>query len=86
MPSAEQFSMAFEEARFVRVEEDLELIFVWCGSDLVNIYNLDLEAVDCFSFSRGRFEGLSRREVENGVERFISNLRREENEEDNEDV
>jgi hypothetical protein len=32
------------------------------------------------------FEGLSRREVENGVERFILNLRREENEEENEDV
>ncbi|NCC25105.1 MAG: hypothetical protein EOM25_07880 [Deltaproteobacteria bacterium] len=80
MPSAEQFSMAFEEARFVRVEENLELIFVWQGSDLVNIYSLDLEAVDCFSCGKGRFEGLDRQEVEIRVESFIRNIYKEENE------
>ena len=80
MPDIYQFHMAFEEAQFVRVEEALELIFVWTGSDLVNLYNLDLEAVDYFSFGRGRFEGLDRREVAAGVESFIRNIYKAENE------
>ena len=80
MPDIYQFHMAFEEAQFVRVEEALELIFVWTGSDLVNLYNLDLEAVACFSCGKGRFEGLDRREVAAGVESFIRNIYKAENE------
>ena len=38
------------DSEYVYIEEYLELIFVWHGGNIVNIYNFKFECVDCFTF------------------------------------
>lgn len=40
----------FHNSEYVYIEEDLELIFVWHGGNIVNIYNFKFENIDCFTF------------------------------------
>lgn len=62
-PEQEKMSIALDKAYFVRVFDD-ELVYVWNGSQTVNVYDSNWNPVDCFTSNHW----LTRTEVNHAIE------------------
>lgn len=50
MTQVSKIADAFDDARLVRWNYDIQAFFVWHGGSIVNVYDVDLNAADCFTF------------------------------------
>lgn len=64
-PEQDNMGIALDKAQFVRVFDDIELIYVWSGGVGVNIYTFQWKCVDYFSNHTWE---LTRAEIDRSIE------------------